>query len=622
MIKRLLFFFIILFSNFSGYSQTVEEIRGSKEYICGVGQGSTFQEADKNALDMLISQITVRVESDFVNIVQEKGDSLKQFSKSVVKTYSNVTLQQAKSKLISDLGGSVEVLRYLPVIDLNDIFERRKDKIIDYVQTAINAEKEVRIGDALRNYYWALVLLRTHPQYDKIRFNFGSRGDLLLMTALPDCINRLFSGVTITVKKQDINKEKKEKNVLLDIEYNKQPVQNFDFVYWTGDSYSNQNSTTDGMALVEFAGEVGCSLSSLKIIAEYAYANKTRWDSELQSVFDNGKQYVFDRAHYKCNLINNESSEETTAGNESKTTNSSGFLSSKADSAVSRGIQEINKVENVSSYKDKLEKVVAAIKGGKQVDSTLFTHDGLQMYNRLLSNGKITVIDTDQPLRAVKLGERVEVRSVPMKFCYKNNQREFIENVCFSFDKTDKIDGLSFSIGSRTLSDISNLSENFGTKENKYQIIQFLENFKTAYALKRTDYLESVFADNALIIVGHVFEKAEPIDKMYNILGEGNVKYVKLTKGEYLANLKTVFNSAEYVNLQFEETKVSKINGQDKVYGIQLEQHYFSSSYTDKGYLFLMIDLKDSTKPKIYVRTWQPKKNADGSIFGLQDFHF
>jgi hypothetical protein len=33
-----------------------------------------------------------------------------------------------------------------------------------------------------------------------------------------------------------------------------------------------------------------------------------------------------------------------------------------------------------------------------------------------------------------------------------------------------------------------------------------------------------------------------------------------------------------------------------------------------------MIDLNDSINPKIYVRTWQPEKNEDGSIFGLSDF--
>jgi hypothetical protein len=64
------------------------------------------------------------------------------------------------------------------------------------------------------------------------------------------------------------------------------------------------------------------------------------------------------------------------------------------------------------------------------------------------------------------------------------------------------------------------------------------------------------------------------------------------------------------------------VGGDDKVYGIQIAQHYHSSNYADKGYLFLMLDLNDTLNPRIYVRSWQPEKNPDGSIIGLADFHF
>ena len=81
-----------------------------------------------------------------------------------------------------------------------------------------------------------------------------------------------------------------------------------------------------------------------------------------------------------------------------------------------------------------------------------------------------------------------------------------------------------------------------------------------------------------------------------------------------------MFASNEYVNIQFEDNLVTKVNGDDKIYGIQIRQYYYSTNYADQGYLFLMIDLNDSINPKIYVRTWQPEKNPDGSIFGLSDF--
>ncbi len=74
------------------------------------------------------------------------------------------------------------------------------------------------------------------------------------------------------------------------------------------------------------------------------------------------------------------------------------------------------------------------------------------------------------------------------------------------------------------------------------------------------------------------------------------------------------------MNVNFEKSIVKKVNGDDKIYGIQIAQNYWSSNYADKGYLFLMIDLNDPQQPRIYVRSWQPQKNPDGSIIGLEDF--
>jgi len=214
----------------------------------------------------------------------------------------------------------------------------------------------------------------------------------------------------------------------------------------------------------------------------------------------------------------------------------------------------------------------------------------------------------------------VIVRSVPMKFSYPNNNREFIEQVVFTFNHESKIEAISFSVGDKAIADIEDKGDRFGTIEDKYVLISFLENYKTAYCLKRLDYIEEIFADNALIIVGHVVKQAEPIDGMYARAGGKKVEFIELSKMEYVARLRKVFNSNEFVNIHFEDNIVKRLNGDSKIYGIQLKQDYTSASYADKGYLFLMIDLNDSINPKIYVRTWQPEKNEDGSIFGLSDF--
>ena len=57
-----------------------------------------------------------------------------------------------------------------------------------------------------------------------------------------------------------------------------------------------------------------------------------------------------------------------------------------------------------------------------------------------------------------------------------------------------------------------------------------------------------------------------------------------------------------------------------RMYGIQLSQEYYSSNYSDKGYLFLMVDLTDHTQPVIHVRTWQTEPDKEFGVIG--PYHF
>ena len=193
-------------------------------------------------------------------------------------------------------------------------------------------------------------------------------------------------------------------------------------------------------------------------------------------------------------------------------------------------------------------------------------------------------------------------------FSFRKNNRNFVEEVIFVFDDSGKICSISFSLGDNSIKDILNKREEFAGAQEKYQILQFMEDYKSAYCLGRIDYLEQVFADNALIIVGQVLKTdAKPLDDMYLSLGNERIEYLKLTKKEYIERLRLIFNANEYVNIQFDENTVKKAD--EKLYGIQIAQNYYSATYADKGYLFLMMDLNDANNPKIYVRTWQPEKN-------------
>ena len=110
---------------------------------------------------------------------------------------------------------------------------------------------------------------------------------------------------------------------------------------------------------------------------------------------------------------------------------------------------------------------------------------------------------------------------------------------------------------------------------------------------------------------------------MKYLFGDDLIEYVTLSKGEYVERLQNQFQKKEFINVRFSDTEIDRVGGAGKkVFGIQIGQYYYSSNYRDKGYLFLMFDLENINKPKIMVRSWQPKKAEDGSIIGLSNFQF
>ena len=161
----LLFFFPAVLQG-----QSVEQIKkNTSQYLWGEGTGMTLKAADNEALQMLISQISVQVESKFKHFVKEeeqKGTKnnyqFEEKVKSVVNTYSNATLHSAERIVISN-EPDAKVFRYIKRKNVNKVFENRKDKILDFVNNAKKAVKDRRIGDGLRYYYWAFTLLKSHP---------------------------------------------------------------------------------------------------------------------------------------------------------------------------------------------------------------------------------------------------------------------------------------------------------------------------------------------------------------------------------------------------------------------------------------------------------------------------
>lgn len=611
--KKFLFRFAVLIFAFAAvlrpdavFCQIADyaHIPNSGDYYWGVGQGANFNDARRNALAALAEGIQVDVRHHFEAIVVEENGNLEEYVSSVVTTYSSAVLSFYETKVLSDKPGKWEALTYISKARLSEYYNDLERYIDDFIIYARRAEDDMRIADALKYYYWALLLTRSHPDNQKLRNTFGGNLEESLYLGLNDRISGIFSFLNIEIVA--VRQQQNPQHTTFDLvfTYRGKRVQSLDYTYWIGDGYSAQYSAANGMGVADFDGQAGRNIRALRILPEYQYRNKAQTEMVINRMFENLEMLpFFPRAEIRVPV------DPERAGAAQKAD-----LNKTAFEVLGAGLPEHE------FCKEAIRQVISAIQNKDYMHAgQFFTDEGFGMYQKLISGGHASVLENHlDTLRFIRVGNQLMARSVPMLFAYHNNREKFVENVVFTFDENKKISSLSFALSDVAIGDIVNKPAGFGTLEEKYFLISFMEHYKTAFALKRLDYIESIFADEALIIVGHVVEKVRNVENPW--LNHDVVRYNTHSKQQYLSNLAANFRRNEFINIRFEDNIVRKTERDDKIYGIQIAQHYYSSTYADKGYLFLMIDLSDTLNPLIYVRTWQPEKMPDGSIYGLEHF--
>ena len=161
--------------------------------------------------------------------------------------------------------------------------------------------------------------------------------------------------------------------------------------------------------------------------------------------------------------------------------------------------------------------------------------------------------------------------------------------------------------------------------ENRRVILNYVEHLRTSYTTKDIDFLEQLFSEDALIIVGTVINSIPQKDVQY--LPEKQVLYNIKSKREYLTRLKEVFRNNQEISVAFSEFRIMRHPTRKDIYGVTLRQHYSSDRYFDDGYLFLLWDFQYRTAPKIHVRTWQPSLTetnhplSEKDVFSIRNFN-
>ena len=606
-------------------AQSVSEIKDSDDYLYGEGWSEDFKTADREALADLSSKISMNIDFGIENITEEiKGTSgtvdYRKACKMVVNTYSQSTLQNTHRIVVRN-EPDAHVFRYVKRSDVDKIFESRRLKVYDMVGSASRAVEKGKLDDALRYYYWGYCLLQSIPGANSVVDDAGH----VLTHWIPEQINEVFDGLTVyKVSEQDGVAE-------IRVLYKGQPVTSLDYTYFDGMDWSNLYGAKDGRGFVEL--RPGITTDNLKIKCEYEYGGEAHIDKEISNVVNVMKGRTFRNAYIAV-----ESSAPSAPAAMSQTLSiASNLQAGKVEAshlmtAYNKNAQPVNSEaktldksitllteSEAAPYNKKMEKVIAAIKSGNYASAQeCFTVDGYKMYSQLISYGNARIMG-ESVLEYYKVGqEDVTCRSLPMSFSFQNNNRKFVEDVTFTFNKESKIDYLAFALDEKSTTDI--LKHDMWSEYARKILAEFLENYKTAYALKRLDYIRSIFDDNAVIITGKVVTRPAMGEMGGEYLNNKYVQYTRQGKEQYLRNLERCFDSNEYINIRFANNDIIKAGVGGEVYGIQIKQDYYSTNYGDTGYLFLMVDLNDPKKPVIKVRSWQPERDPNFGLIDLSHF--
>jgi len=215
-----------------------------------------------------------------------------------------------------------------------------------------------------------------------------------------------------------------------------------------------------------------------------------------------------------------------------------------------------------------------------------------------------------------------QVRGIPIDI-HEADETEARQELTVNFNPEGTIDGVSIAIEMNRYEELMAQQSSDMDYARRQIIIDFVENFRTAYNRKDIKLLNSMYSDKALIITGKVVMEKPNSDVNKMTLMNNKVVYLSQTKQQYLQRLSSVFNKVKYINVSFSDIEIVQHPKYDDIYGVTLRQVWHTDTYRDEGYLFLMIDFRDEYRPVIQVRTWQPYKDNSGNIVTREDqiFH-
>lgn len=206
--------------------------------------------------------------------------------------------------------------------------------------------------------------------------------------------------------------------------------------------------------------------------------------------------------------------------------------------------------------------------------------------------------------RCITTKSGYQVRNIPLlikpRGDHEFNEDENMEAV-ISFDKNGNVESFYLTISQSLYINVIKDYEEVTDLRCRQIMLDFVEQLYTAYYQHDITFLNQVFSDETVTIIG------------------------KEQMNEYIARLRKIISSLSFIKVKFDEIEIMHHPFKKDYYCVTLHQGYSTSAYHDDGYLFLLWDFTNEDTPQILARAWQPgrtngKTLPKDEVFKLWDF--
>lgn len=593
----LLISIILSAQNSADIQKQIDSIQSQPDtYYFGYGSGKQRLEADQEALNDLMRKIYVVVSSQIINRTNEGEETQEEKLQKVAEIYTYGRLPDVKQLSYKE-GPLFHILRYIRKEDYQKIFENKKAETRGFLRDAKEHMATNQLGKAFRNYYRAALAIEALPE-GFLEFEGRSYNSEIIFQQIRSIAREIKVEVVAN------NYKSGTRTIILDFSHNGKPVNDLNIEYYDLYDFIPQK-TNSNLLQIDLYGKMYQNMDKLPLkidLKENIYNSYNEQTQLLSRLFE-----MDELVEYREIALKKKEVEQ---------------IKPKKRLAADLNIKFINNANcpAVDEFAKNLNILFAMLENESLDNETIFTDEKIISrlrnvinfnHTKLLKYPQTVLINkTDVGWEARQFGVSVSCEGFPTRN----------ETAVIDFDDSGKIYNFGYTINPALHKLFEQTGVSAGDWDFRQIAIKFLENYKTSYTTKNIEDVETLYSEDAIIITGKVVKRTKLDKDISTDFSEEDIIYFKKTKKEHIVSQKEVFARNKFVWLQFDtfHIEVAPVEG---VYGVSMKQNYFSSTYKDEGYLFLLIDFRGEF-PLIHVRNWQPGEWDISKQMKLENFKF